>query len=114
MGAHDLDVQVGIAHAVADLLVGAASSEDRKGVCKGLEASRGHAGGDADHVALGNAAVKEAFGIGGGEILGHRGLRQVGVQDDELGIPLGQLDQRLAIGAARCDFSCHFSFPPVL
>ena len=61
MGRADLDVQVRVTDRVAHLLKGAAGGEHRKGAGKRDHARRGKARRYAHHVALGDAAVDEAF-----------------------------------------------------
>ena len=63
VGGSNLDVQLGVTDAVADLLKSAARSKHGKRGNKRHIAKGGHAGGYTDHVALGNAAVKKAFRI---------------------------------------------------
>ena len=63
VGGSNLDVQLGVTNAVADLLKSAARSKHGKRGNKRHIAKGGHAGGYTDHVALGNAAVKKAFRI---------------------------------------------------
>ena len=112
--ADDLDVQVGIGDGIAHLLPCSAGGKDGEGVGEGLEAAGGKAGGDAGHVALGNAHIKEALGIFGRKALGHGCVGEVGVEHDQLGILLRQLDQRFAVGGAGGNLSCHITCPPVL
>ena len=114
VGADDLDVQMGIGDGVADLLVRAAGSEDGEGVGKGLQTGGSHARGNADHVILRDAAVEEALGISGPEVLRLSGHGQVCVQDHQLGVLLGKFYQGLAVGSPRCNFPCHIIYPPVL
>ena len=80
----DLHVEVRVADGVADLLEGAAGREHREGARKGHAARGGDAGGQAHHVGLGDARVKEAVGVGGLELAGLRGGREVRVKDDEV------------------------------
>ena len=70
VGGADLDVEVGVGHAVADLLKGASRGEHGKGGGDDGLARGGQTRGDAHHVALGDTAVKEAVGVGLGEVAG--------------------------------------------
>ena len=109
----DLDVQMRIGDGVAHLLPCAPGGEHGEGVGKGLEAAGGHTGGDAGHVALRDAHVKEPLGVLGRKALGHGRARQIGVENDQLRIFFRQLYERLAVGGAGCDLSCHITCPPV-
>ena len=113
VGAHDLDIHAGVGDGVAHLLPGAAGGEHGEGVGKGLEAAGGQAGGHALHVALGDAHVEEALGIGGFKALGHGGSGQVGLQHDQLGITVSQGDQGVAVGITGGFLFRHVSSPPI-
>ena len=105
VGGADLDIQVGVADGVADLLKGAARSKHRKAGHKGNIAHRAHAGGNADHVLLGNAAVKVAVRVGLLEDIGLGGGGQVGVEDHQIvSALLGQLYQRVAVADTGSNF----------
>ena len=84
VGGGDLDVQVRVCHAVADLLEGASGGEHGEGGREHGLAGGGKSGGDADHVALGDAAVKEAVGESLCKVAGLGRLRKVGVQHREI------------------------------
>ena len=115
MGADDLDVQLRIADRVAHLLERSARREHRKGrrerdLSAGRKARR-----NTDHVALRDAAVKEAFRIFFLEDAGFRGRGKIRVQHNDIGIFGGQLRDRLA-KALSCSLLYHFSHissPPV-
>ena len=114
VGANDLDVQAGVSHAVADLLPGPPGGEHGEGVDKGLLAAGGQASGDADHVGLGDAHVKETVGVLGPETLGHGGAGQVGVQDYQVRLLGSQFFQGLAVSGPCRDLLCHVTCPPSL
>ena len=113
VGAADLHVELGVGNGVADLLIGPACTEHGKGGAEGDQPHGGQACTDVHHVALGNAAVEEAVGIGGLEIFGHGSAGQVGVQDDDLVIGSAQLYKSLAVSFTGCDFFTHGFSPPV-
>jgi len=107
VAAHDLDVQMRVADGVAHLLPGAAGCEHGEGVDKGLVAAERHAAGDADHVGLGDAHVEEALGMRFFKEFGHGRAGEVGVEHDKLGIFVGQLYERLAVGLTSCNLFTH-------
>ena len=113
MGRADLDIEVRIGNGVADLLIGAAGREHRKGGAVGDEAHRGHTGGNVDHVGLGNAAVVEFFGVRLGDLAGLRGVGEVGVEHDDLIVLFDQFDQRFAVSLTGCNFISHVLSPPI-
>ena len=105
MGGADLDVQVRVADGVADLLKAAARNEHGKAGHEGNIAHRGHTGGDADHVLLGNAAVKVTIRVLLAEDFGFGGSGQVGVKDHQIvSALLGQLYQRVAVADTGSNF----------
>ena len=105
MGGSDLDVQVRVADGVADLLKAAARNEHGKAGHEGDIAHRGHTGGDADHVLLGNAAVKMTVRELFAEDLGLGGGGQVGIKDDQVvGALAGKLHQRVAVAYTGGNF----------
>ena len=94
---------------VADLLKGATGGKHGKGAREG-DAARGRdAGGKAHQVALGDAGIIEALGMGGLKLAGLRGGRQVGIENHEVIALVAQLDKRLAVAYTRGDFFdlCH-------
>ena len=103
VAACDFDVQLRIGNGVADLLKRSAGGEHGKRSRYGNLTGCRHACRNADHVALGNAAVKETlgklllkyacFGRGG----------EVRVKYNDIGIGLGKLAKRLA-KALSCRF----------
>ena len=105
VGGGDLDVQVRVADGVADLLKAAARNEHRKAGHEGDIAHRGHTGGDADHVLLGNAAVKVTIRVLLAEDFGFGGSGQVGVKNHQIvSALLGQLYQRVAVADTGSNF----------
>ena len=64
----DLDVEVRVADGVADLLERTAGGEHGKGACERDATGGGNARRETHHVALSNAGVKEAVGVGGLEL----------------------------------------------
>ena len=104
VGGTDLDVQVGVADGVADLLKGAACGEHGKAGGKGHQPHSRHTGGGGHHVALGNAAVKMAVGIGFFEDAGLGGGGQIGVQHHHVGVIFCQFYQRGAVAVAGGNF----------
>ena len=113
VGAADLHVELGIGDGVADLFIGPSCAEHSKRRAEGNQPHGRQACGDVHHVRLGNAAVEEALGIGGLEMLGHGGAGQVGVQHHHLLIGGAQLYQSLAVGFTGCDFFTHGLSPPI-
>src|SRR5919199_1759510 len=83
-------------HDDADLVEVARGDESGKRAEPGHEADRGQAGGDAGHVLLGDAHLQEAVGPRLVQDVGARGVGQVAVEHEQIGIGIGQLDQRLA------------------
>ena len=104
VGGADLDVQVGVADGVADLLKGAARRKHGKAGRKRHQPHRRHTGGGGHHVALGNAAVKMAVGIGFFEDAGLGGGGQIGVQHHHVGVIFCQFYQRGAVAVAGGNF----------
>ena len=114
VGAHHLDIQSRIGHAVAHLLPSPASSKHGKGVHEGFLPAGSQACGHTNHVGLCNAHVKEPVRVGCSKIFGHGGARQVGIQDHQVGFLVGKLYQRLAIGGTGCNLFGHVTSPPFL
>ena len=112
MGERDLDVQVRIAHAVADLLEAAARKDGEGGAERDVAHAR-QAGGHGDHVRLGDTAVEEAVGMRLGKVLGHRGAGEVRVQRDDLVIFKAEGSEFLAVAHARSLLFTHDLSPPV-
>src|SRR5215213_8808273 len=50
--------------------------------------------GDANHVLFGDARFEEAIRVGGGKNVRPSGIGKVAVENDELGITAGKLDER--------------------
>ena len=109
MGGADLDVQVGVADGVTDLLESTAGCEHCKGRCKGHQASGGHTGSDTDHVGLCDTAVKETLGECLLEGAGLGSTCQVSIQNDQIVVGLAQLNQCVAVAVTGCDLLniCH-------
>ena len=104
VGGGDLDVQVGVADGVADLLEAAARHEHGKAGHERHVTHGGHAGGYADHVLLGNAAVKMTVRELFAEDLGLGGGGQIGVQHHHVGVIFCQFYQRGAVAVAGGNF----------
>src|SRR3989441_1047373 len=98
--ADEVDVELHVGAADAELLVALAQEERGKARRERDEAARGQAGGHRAHVGLGDTHVEEAVL----ELLAEEGsvrrLREVGVEDDDAGVLLAQLGQRPAVGLA--------------
>ena len=71
---------------------------------KGHQPHSRHTGGGGHHVALGNAAVKMAVGIGFFEDAGLGGGGQIGVQHHHVGVIFCQFYQRGAVAVAGGNF----------
>ena len=105
----DVHIEVRVPDGVADLLERAAGGEHGERGAKDLLARGGNAGGDADHVCLGDAGVIEALGVGGLELAGLGGRGEVRVQDHEV-VALGaERHKLLAVAGAGRDLLdiCH-------
>ena len=83
VGADDGDVILAVAGGEEQLVEAAAGGEGAEGVADGLEAGSGQTAGDADHVALGDAAVDGTVALVG-QLGGADAAHQVGVQVDDL------------------------------
>ena len=116
VGSADLHIQVGIADGVAHLLIGTSGGEHGEGGSEGHQAGGGHTGSHADHIRLGNAAVKVTVGEGLLENAGLGSTGQIRVQDYQVFVLGTQLRQGVAIAVTGCDFLyvCHITCPPVL
>ena len=88
MGADDLHVGAVVGHRHADLLEAAHHEAGEAADERDLARQR-HAGADAHHVALGDAHVEEPLGMLPGELIGHGGLPEVSVEDDDVRIGFG-------------------------
>ena len=110
--ADDLDVQPGVDHGVAYLVVGATGGEHTEGVHEGYLAAGCHAGGDADHVALLDAHVVVPAGEALYEGRGLAAGGEVGVEHHKLGQLGAQLGQLLAVRAVCVSQLVHVNFPP--
>ena len=99
-GAH-LDVELAVAHGVANLVVAAAGAEDGEGAREGDAAGERKARGDADHVGLGDTDIDQASRVVGAKLLGGGGTGEVGVNGDHVKAGLGELDEGLAKSLAR-------------
>ena len=84
VGHAQLDVQVGIADAVAHLVISAARAENGKGADEGSVSDGSETGGQAHHVSFGDAGVEEPIRELFGKGRSHGGVREVGVEDDDL------------------------------
>ena len=120
MGGGDLHVQVGVAHGVANLVVGAARAEHGEGAGEGHVAGQGQARGHVHHVLLGDAAVEQAVAVARvGQLLSGRGAGQVGIHRHDGHAGIGQLRQGgaeggaggllLSRGLSACEF--HHGYP---
>ena len=109
VGSADLDVEMGVGHAVADLLKGTSGGEHGEGGGYDGLTGGGKACGDTDHIALGDTAIKEAVGIRLGEIAGLGGFCQVGVQHHEIAVG-AQLHKGLTVGLTGCDLISKLEF----
>ncbi|MPM53030.1 hypothetical protein SDC9_99794 [bioreactor metagenome] len=113
MGHAQLHVEIGIGHGVAHLLIGAAGAEHGKGGAEGNQSHGGHSRGHRHEIALGNAHIVVAVRVNLLKFRGLGGVGQIRVQNHHLVVPRAQLNQRLAVRGAGCDFLCHLTFPPV-
>ncbi len=100
VGGRELHVEVAVAHGVADLVVGAAGGEHGEGSRERHLARGGEAGGNVDHVRLGDADVEEALGVGVLQLRGGGGLGEVGLDRDDVDAFVREFDERLAQGLA--------------
>ena len=82
--AANLDVLVRVAHHLADLVIDAAGDELGEAPDEGHLAAEAQAGGDADHVGLGDAALDEALGEFLGEAVHLDAAFHVGAQGDDI------------------------------
>ena len=90
VGADDLDIQLRITNGVADLLKRSACGEHGKGRRKRNFTAGGQTGSNADHVALCDAAVKEAFRVCFFEDARLGGSSKVCIQNDDLRVFSGE------------------------
>lgn len=91
MGRTDVNVEMGIADGIPDLLERAPGGKHRKGRAEYFLTRSRNACGDANHVALGNSAVEEAIRIRSFEPARLGCCREVGIQDHKV----------VALGAQR-------------
>ena len=110
MGGAHLDVEVGDAHRVADLLPAAAGAKDRKGTGEDGAAGKRQAGGDADHVLLGDAHVDKAVRVGCSKLGGGGGTGEVGIDGHDVDALVHKLEKGGAESGTRC--FCHGVFTP--
>ena len=111
MGSSDLDVKVRIRDGVPDLLIGSARREHCEGACEYGVARGSETRGNAHHVALSYARVKESVGV---RFLKHTRLgsrSKVGVQNNYLIIYPAKLDERFAVSVTGRSFNniSHFN-----
>ena len=105
--ADELDVGVGVRNVDLALLIRTRGHKGRRRGGPGLLAARGHAGGDAHQVLLGNADLNGLLGILIEERRERRGAAGVGAQDDDVFIGCGGLEQRVADNLAVGDLVSH-------
>ena len=102
-GAHEGDVLAALVGSA--VLEAAARHEHGKAGHERHVTHGGHAGGYADHVLLGNAAVKVTVRELFAEDLGLGGGGQVGIKDDQVvGALAGKLHQRVAVAYTGGNF----------
>ena len=111
VGCADLDVEVGVANRVTHLLKCSACGEHCKARCENGLARGCDTCCNADHVALGDAAIEKSFGMCLFELYGFGCLCEVGVQNHEI-IFVGELNERVAVAFTGCDLICHCCVPP--
>ena len=105
--ADELDVGVGVRNVDLALLIRTRGHKGRRRGGPGLLAARGHAGGDAHQVLLGNADLNGLLGILIEERRERRGAAGIGTQDDDVLIGLRGLEQRVADNLAVGDLVSH-------
>ena len=105
--ADELDVGVGVRNVDLALLIRTRGHKGRRRGGPGLLAARGHAGGDAHQVLLGNADLNGLLGILIEERRERRGAAGIGTQDDDVLIGLRGLEQRVADNLAIGDLVSH-------
>ena len=105
--ADELDVGVGVRNVDFALLIRTRGHKGRRRGGPGLLAARGHAGGDAHQVLLGNADLNGLLGILIEERRERRGAAGVGAQDDDVLVGCGGLEQRVADNLAVGDLVSH-------
>jgi hypothetical protein len=97
VGADHAHLEVRVADVVADVLAAHQREEEAVVGDERREAGGGEAGGDADHVALGDAGVEVALGVLPAEVVDLGRPAEVGGQDDDVvAPPVGELDQDVA------------------
>ena len=105
--ADELDVGIGVRNVDLALLIRARGHKGRRRGGPGLLAARGHAGGDAHQVLLGNADLNGLLGILVKERRERCRAAGVGAQDDDVFIGCGGLEQRVADSLAVGDLVSH-------
>ncbi len=110
MRAHKLGVHVRIRHAHAELVITFIAEKDRERRREGQLAGKRQPAGNRYHVGLSDAHSEEAFRIFLLELCAEGGLGQIGIQRNDIGIALAQLNQRLPVGFARGDTHLQFEF----
>ena len=103
VGADELDVERRLGNQDAQLVVGAAGSEDAEGADERYLAGGGQAGGDADDVLLGGAEVKEAVGILVAPEVNESRNVEVAAQHHDVGMLLRHGEEGAAVSFAGCD-----------
>ena len=111
MGQAQLDVCLGIADGVPDLLKGASRTKYRKGAGKDGIAAVCQSGTGCHHVRLGNTEIVELIRMCRCKKFRHGRLRQVRITDDDIGICITEFFQCLAI-RSTCRFKLCHSYTP--
>ncbi len=101
----NLNIEIGIAHGIADLIIGATSSEYRKRTRISNVSRKGETCGNIDHVLFRNANVEQAlcvFRASLGKLLCGGGTSKVGVYRNNLLASCGKLSKRYTKCSACC------------
>src|SRR6266478_1984480 len=101
MSADDFQIDTGECGRHAQLLEALVQYEDREAGSEWDFSRRSEAGADGDHVRLRDAALKETVRKLLGEGRRVRGLREIGVERDDVWVGPAEFNQGLAEGLAR-------------
>ena len=112
VGSTDLDVETGVRHGVADLLIRTSASEHCKAGAEHGNARRSDACRRRDHICLCDTAVDKTLGELFAENRGLRRARKVGVHDKKV-FGFAQSRQGFTVSDTGSNSLSHFCTPPL-